>query len=213
MSQYTTIHRELKARPVSELPGLVFASSGAGASPAIDFQQHLLEACHRHQETITRPIVFLFTSNSPELFFLVSNILSGRQIKSVYVKTWLTSVEGEVVYMSSQSSLSALPPNPSDTTIAAMDVEQSDSAMSKPQPRRFPWSQPSPGGELLPSSKSVRLEVTVGERMKLGDELAAAKALGCTHVYFCGAPRIEKCCQEHAARLKMTFRRGHSVGR
>lgn len=82
---YHTLFHNLRAPP-SMLPGMVFIGSGAGASPLIDFHQYITH----HGIQLQRPVIMLYTCNSPELFEFVASILMSHHIENYSCKGWIT---------------------------------------------------------------------------------------------------------------------------
>lgn len=89
---YHTLFHNLRA-PSSMLPGLVFIGSGAGASPLIDFHQYITH----HGIKLVRPVIMLYTCNSPELFEFVASILMSHHIENYSCKGWITQYKTDKI--------------------------------------------------------------------------------------------------------------------
>lgn len=89
---YHTLFHNLRTS-ASMLPAMVFIGSGAGASPLIDFHQYLT-----HNEIrLERPVIMLYTCNSPELFQFVASILMSHHMENFTCKGWITQYKSDVI--------------------------------------------------------------------------------------------------------------------
>ena len=89
---YHTLFHNLRV-PASELPAMVFIGSGCGASPLIDFHQYITH----NQIQLERPVVMLYTCNSPHLFEFVASILMNHHIDNFSCKGWVTQFKTDQI--------------------------------------------------------------------------------------------------------------------